>query len=57
MTLIEAIEQVLKKAKRPLTVAEIAHRVVSSGRWVTQGATPAASVGSKFYMKTKESAK
>lgn len=53
MKLKDAVEKVLREARRPLCVEEITQRVIRKGLWETKGRTPAATVGAKLYMSVK----
>ncbi len=54
MHILEAAEIVLAKAKKPLSVAEITKRMMSSGLWTTDKPTPVATVGSALYVDIKK---
>ena len=54
MTLKDAIEKVLREARRPLGADEICNRVLAKGLWHTAGKTSSASVGSKIYISIKD---
>ncbi len=53
MHLLQAIEEVLKGADRPLHVDEITAKVLSTGLWQSSGKTPAATVGARLYSDIK----
>ena len=54
MKLKDAIEKVLREARRPLGAEVIAERVLSEGLWQTNGKTPAATVAAQIYMSIKK---
>ena len=54
MKILETVEVVLRKAKRPLPVAEITRRMISSGLWTSDKARPVASVSSAISFDIKK---
>ena len=54
MTLKDAIEKVLREARRPLSTDEICNRVLAKGLWHTNGKTPSATVGAQIYTSIKD---
>jgi hypothetical protein len=54
MTLKDAIEKVLREARRPLSTDEICKRVLAKGLWHTNGKTPSATVGAQIYTSIKD---
>ncbi len=57
MKLKDAIEKVLREARRPLGAEVIAERVLADGLWQTSGKTPAATVAAQLYMSIKKGEK
>ena len=57
MKLKDAIEKVLREARKPLEAEVIAERVLAEGLWQTSGKTPAATVGSAIYTSIKKGEK
>ena len=49
MTLLEAIDEVLRKAEEPLHAKEITKQVLARGLWSTSGRTPEATVAARLY--------
>ncbi len=49
MDIREAAERVLKEARKPLHVREIARIALEKGLWQTRGKTPHATVGARLY--------
>lgn len=54
MSLLDSIENVLKKAGRPLSAKEITQALLSQGLWETAGRTPAATVGARLYVDMRK---
>lgn len=54
MTFLDAARQVLEAAGKPLHYEDIAARALQAKLVVTNGATPAATMGSRLYSDTKE---
>lgn len=52
--LLDAIEQELAAASKPLGVGEITTRLLTSGTWSTTGKTPAATVASRLAVDVKQ---
>lgn len=57
MMLKDAIETVLRKANRPLTVSDITKCVLGRGLWHTSGATPEATVSARLSTSVKKGEK
>lgn len=54
MSLLNAIESILREEKQPLHVSEICRKVIDTGLWETNGKTPEATVGARLYVDIKE---
>ena len=57
MKLKDAIEKVLREARKPLGVEVITERVLSECLWQTSGKTPAATVAAQIYTSIKKGEK
>jgi hypothetical protein len=53
MALIKIIEDLLRKAQKPMRVDDIASKMIESGLWETKGKTPAETVGARVYSDIK----
>ena len=54
MSVLDAVEQVLKDAGSPLHNSEIVKRVLSSGSWKTAGKTPGATINAQIAVDIKK---
>ncbi len=54
MTFWQATEQILMKARRPITAAEILNRATRAGLITTAGKTPLRTLTATLYMRSKD---